>query len=89
MAGVESAAGRSPRPGKAPWTTYQQVTQISCWTSPSWILLSRPRSSALGELLREKEEVIFRKCLVLCANKWQEMPLNHPPFFYELQLQNN
>lgn len=83
--------GGPPGLGIAPWTTYQQVTQISCWTSPSWILLSRPRSSALGELLREKEEVIFRKCLVLCENKWQEMPLNPPPppFFYELQLQNN
>lgn len=74
--------GGPPGLGKAPWATGEQVTQISCWPSPSWIFLSRPESSALGKLLRGKEEMTVRKCLVLGADKWQEMPLNHHRHFF-------
>lgn len=72
---------RGSQSGKAACATYQPVTQAGCWPSPSQSLLSRPKSSALGELL--KGQGVDRKYLLLGANKRQETPLTVPgaPFF--------
>lgn len=89
--------GRTPGLGKAPGMTYQRVTWVSCWLSPSQILRSRSwgsAHSAFRELLRGGDN---RKYLVLGANKWQETPLCATPptptpaklSFYELHLQKS